>query len=83
MHATNFCTLFNVLITYLRRQVNILNLIESDLMPVETRIRENSLYKATTVIAAADQIAFHILGVLEAFFGIETHNFAVQWPDRG
>ncbi|KAI7994248.1 hypothetical protein LOK49_LG11G01104 [Camellia lanceoleosa] len=54
-----------------------------DLMPVETRIGKNFPYKATTVIAAADQIAFHILGVLEAFFGIETHNFAVQWPDRG
>ncbi|KAI7980483.1 hypothetical protein LOK49_Contig142G00014 [Camellia lanceoleosa] len=54
-----------------------------DLMPVETRIGENFLYKATTVIATANQIAFNILGVFEAFFGMETHNFAVQWPDKG
>ncbi|CAL5324635.1 unnamed protein product [Camellia sinensis] len=57
--------------------------LQNDLMPVETRIGDNFLYKATTVIAAADQIAFHILGVLEAFFSMETHNFAVQWPDKG
>ncbi|KAI8016807.1 hypothetical protein LOK49_LG04G02119 [Camellia lanceoleosa] len=70
-----------LLLYFLRFWVRVFS--DGDLMPVETRIGENFLYKATMVIAAADQIAFHILGVLEAFFGMETHNFAVQWLDRG
>ncbi|KAI7986170.1 hypothetical protein LOK49_LG14G00550 [Camellia lanceoleosa] len=78
IHATlSYC--INISHSFVNRE----NIAMSDLMPVETRIGENFLYKATTIIAAADQIAFHILGVLEAFFGLETHNFAVQWPDRG